>query len=125
MKDESARPLSPHLTIYRWPMTMVVSILHRVTGMALSLGLILLVAWAAAIADGAEAYGRLAGLLQSGLGRLLLAALSFAFFFHFANGVRHLFWDAGFGFEIPQANASGWAVIVSTVVLTLGYWLAL
>jgi succinate dehydrogenase / fumarate reductase, cytochrome b subunit len=123
--NKSGRPLSPHLTIYRWPMTMVVSILHRVTGMALSLGLILLVGWAVAIADGAAAYDRFAGFLQSGLGRFLLAAFSFAFFFHLVNGVRHLFWDAGFGFEIPQANASGWAVIVSTVVLTLGYWLAL
>jgi succinate dehydrogenase / fumarate reductase cytochrome b subunit len=123
--NKSGRPLSPHLTIYRWPMTMVVSVLHRATGVALSLGLVLLVAWVVAMADGPAAYGRFAEFLQSALGRFLLAAFSFAFFFHFANGVRHLFWDAGFGFEIGQANASGWAVIVSTVVLTLGYWLAL
>lgn len=106
-------------------MTMVVSILHRVTGVTLSIGLILLVAWLLSVADGPAAYGRLAEFMQSGIGRVFLAAFSFAFFFHFANGVRHLFWDAGFGFEIRQANASGWAVIVSTVVLTLGYWLAL
>ena len=106
-------------------MTMVVSILHRVTGLTLSIGLILLVAWIVSVADGPAAYGRLAGFMQSGIGRVLLAAFSFAFFFHFANGVRHLFWDAGFGFEIRQANASGWAVIVSTIVLTLGYWLVL
>lgn len=123
--SNGGRPLSPHLSIYRWPMTMTVSILHRVTGIALSLGLIVLVAWIMALADGPTAYGRFTDFMQAAVGRVLLAAWSFAFFFHFANGVRHLFWDAGLGFEIRQANASGWAVIVSTVVLTLAYWLAL
>lgn len=106
-------------------MTMTVSILHRVSGLALSAGLIVLVWWLLSVAEGPAAYDRFAGIAQSAGGRVLLALWSFAFFFHFANGVRHLFWDAGLGFEIPQANASGWSVIVATVVLTLAYWLAL
>lgn len=121
--SSSERPLSPHLFIYRWPMTMTVSILHRVSGLVLSLGLIALVLWLLAAADGAAAYERFAGALDSLPGRLFLALVSFSFFFHLANGVRHLVWDLGFGFEIPQANASGWTVIAATIVLTLGYWL--
>jgi succinate dehydrogenase / fumarate reductase cytochrome b subunit len=119
----SGRPLSPHLSVYRWPLTMTISILHRVTGGLLSLGLIVLTAWLLAAANGSMAYGRLADLLRSGIGRMVLAAPSFAFFFHLANGVRHLVWDFGFGFEKSQANASGWAVIVATLLLTIAYWL--
>lgn len=119
----SGRPLSPHLTVYRWPLTMTISILHRVTGVLLSSGLIVLAAWLVTAADGALAYGRLIDLLRSGIGRVLLAALSFAFFFHLANGVRHLVWDFGFGFEKHQANASGWAVIACTLIFTVVYWL--
>lgn len=119
----SGRPLSPHLSVYRWPLTMTISILHRVTGILLSLGLIVLTAWLLAAADSPMAYSRLADLLSSGIGRLVLAALSFSFFFHLANGVRHLVWDFGFGFEKSQANASGWAVIAATLLLTIAYWL--
>lgn len=122
--SSSERPLSPHMFIYRWPMTMTVSILHRVTGLALSLGLVALVLWLLAAADGAVAYERFAGAMDSLAGRLFLMLVSLAFFFHLANGVRHLVWDLGLGFEIPQANASGWTVIATTVVLTLAYWLA-
>lgn len=119
------RPLSPHLSVYRWPITMTLSILHRVTGMLLSLGLLLLSAWLIAAADGAMTYGRLTDALRSGFGRVVLAAVSFAFFFHLANGIRHLFWDLGYGFEKRQANASGWVVIISTLILTVVYWLPL
>ncbi len=117
--------MSPHLSIYRWPITMTLSILHRVTGVLLSFGLVLLVAWLVVTADGADAYQSLANGLQSVFGRILLAAWSFAFFYHLANGVRHFAWDLGYGFEKSQANASGWAVIISTVVLTVLYWLVL
>lgn len=119
----TGRPLSPHLSVYRWPLTMTISILHRVTGTLLSVGMLVLAAWLVAAADGAMAYGRFADLLRSGIGRVVLAALSFAFFFHLANGVRHLVWDLGFGFEKHQANASGWAVVASTLLLTIIYWL--
>jgi succinate dehydrogenase / fumarate reductase cytochrome b subunit len=119
------RPLSPHLSIYRWPVTMTLSILHRASGVALSCGFILLAAWLVSAAEGGESHERLAALLQSGGGRIVLVVLSFAFFFHLTNGIRHLVWDLGYGFEIRQANASSWVVIVSTLVLTLLYWLVL
>lgn len=118
------RPLSPHMFIYRWPMTMAVSFLHRATGLMLSLGLVALVAGLLAAANGADAWQGFAEVMDSLPGRLFLALVSLAFFFHLANGIRHLVWDLGFGFEIPQANASGWTVIAATVVLTLAYWLA-
>jgi succinate dehydrogenase / fumarate reductase, cytochrome b subunit len=119
------RPLSPHLSIYRWPITMTLSILHRVTGVMLSLGFIVLAAWLLSAADGADAHSRFAEIMQSAAGRTLLALLSFAFFFHLSNGIRHLVWDLGYGFEIAQANASSWVVIISTLVLTVAYWLSL
>lgn len=118
------RPLSPHMFIYRWPMTMVVSLLHRATGLLLSLGLVVLVAGLTAAAQGRDAWQAYTGAMGSLPGRLFLALVSLAFFFHLANGIRHFVWDLGFGFEIRQANASGWTVIVAAVVLTLGYWLA-
>lgn len=117
------RPLSPHLSVYRWSITMTLSILHRATGAALSIGLVVFALWLISAASGAAAYREFSGLLQSAPGRLLLIAWSFAFFFHLSNGVRHLFWDAGSGFEKHQANASGWFVVGLTVVLTLVYWL--
>ncbi|MCH8306897.1 MAG: succinate dehydrogenase, cytochrome b556 subunit [Proteobacteria bacterium] len=123
--NKSGRPLSPHVSIYRWPITMTLSILHRVTGVALSVGLIVLTIWLVALSTGAAAYEQIIALMQSIVGRLLLAGFSFAFFFHLCNGVRHLFWDVGKGFEIRQANASAWSVVLATSVLTLGLWLAL
>ena len=120
--SESGRPLSPHLSIYRWPITMVLSILHRVTGIGLSRGRIAFTGWLMAISGSEDYYLTMAGLLDSVVGKLLLVAWSAAFFLHFANGIRHLVWDAGRGFEPEQANASGWAVVVLTVVLTLALW---
>lgn len=119
------RPLSPHLSVYRWPITMTLSILHRVSGLTLSLGFLVLVAWLISAASGAETLAAFAGVMGSIAGRVVLAVLTFAFFFHLANGIRHLSWDLGYGFEIPQANASSWAAIVATFVLTLLYWLTL
>ena len=94
------RPLSPHLSIYRWPITMTVSILHRATGLGLRAGFIVFCL----------------------VGRLFFVALSFAFFLHLANGLRHLVWDVGRGFEIRTANASAWFVIIFAVVLTGLFW---
>lgn len=120
--NNSARPLSPHLFIYRWPVTMVLSILHRVSGVAMSAGLLMLAAWLGSAAGGPASLARFNEFAAGWLGRLVLIAISFAFFFHLSNGIRHLFWDAGYGFEKRQANASAWAVIGATVVLTLLYW---
>lgn len=123
--SNEGRPLSPHLSVYRWPITMTLSILHRMTGVALSIGLIALVVWLESIAIGASSYDDLSGWMNTGVGQLLLLGWCFSFFFHLSNGVRHLFWDSGRGFEKSQANASSWIVIVATFALTAGYWLVL
>jgi succinate dehydrogenase cytochrome b subunit len=116
------RPLSPHLSIYRWPITMTLSILHRATGLALSAGFIVLVAWLFSAAAGNTSYAQFVSVLDTLPGRFCLVGWSFAFFFHLSNGIRHLVWDTGFGFEKHQANASAWFVLTLAVVLTAGFW---
>jgi succinate dehydrogenase / fumarate reductase cytochrome b subunit len=123
--SNTERPLSPHLSIYRWPITMTLSILHRITGVAMSAGLILLSIWLVAVAAGGAEYANLTGLLSTLIGRLCLIGWSFAFFLHLANGVRHLFWDVGRGFEIKQANASAWFVLILAVAMTAVFWVLL
>jgi succinate dehydrogenase / fumarate reductase cytochrome b subunit len=102
---------------------MTLSILHRMTGVVLSVGLIALVVWLESIAFGAAAYELVAGFMDTIIGKLLLLGWSFSFFFHLANGIRHLFWDVGMGFEMRHVNASAWSVVVATVVMTAAYWL--
>jgi len=116
------RPLSPHLSIYRWPITMVLSILHRMTGVALSLGFVVLAVWLFDTASGADAYSVFMKYMDTLIGRLLLVGWSFAFFFHLSNGARHLVWDTGRGLEKEQATRSAWLVLVSAVVLTGVFW---
>ncbi len=118
------RPLSPHLQVYRPQLTSVLSILHRATGIALSLGALLLVYWLIAAAAGEAEFTYAQALIGSWLGRLLLLGWSFALFFHLANGIRHLFWDAGLGFGLPAVYASGWAVVGASSALTLAAWAA-
>ncbi len=120
--ERTNRPLSPHISVYRWRITSTLSILHRATGIALSLSAVLLAAWLLAAAAGADTYEAVAGFIASPLGLLILIAASYAFFFHLGNGIRHLFWDAGKGFEMEQARASGWAVVVASVLATLALW---
>jgi succinate dehydrogenase / fumarate reductase cytochrome b subunit len=117
------RPLSPHLSIYRWPVTMASSILHRATGIAMAFGFILFAGWLADAAAGPDAYAAFAAAMGSTIGRILLVGWSWAFFYHFANGIRHLVWDTGRGLEKEQANASAWLVIVVSVVLTALLWM--
>lgn len=116
------RPLSPHLQIYRWQLTSVLSILHRFAGVALTLGAILLVWWLGAAADGPESYARVQAFLGSWFGRLLLFGWSLALFYHLCNGLRHLWWDTGHGFELKTAYATGWTVVGATIALTLIAW---
>ena len=120
--SNNGRPLSPHLSVYRWPITMTISILHRATGIALSVGFVVLATWLFDAASGAKAYATFMSYADSILGRLMLIGWSFAFFFHLSNGVRHLVWDIGRGFKIATANASAWFVLFSTVVLTALFW---
>ena len=116
------RPLSPHISIYRWPITMVLSILHRITGVALSVGFVVLVIWLFDVASGPEAYAVFQSVIDTVIGKIALVGWSFAFFFHLSNGARHLVWDTGRGFEKSQANRSAWLVIANAVALTAVFW---
>jgi len=120
----ASRPLSPHLQIYRPQITSVLSISHRATGLALSLGTLLLVWWLVALARGPEAFASVQSFVGSWLGRLLLLGWTFSLFFHLANGIRHLCWDTGYGFEIKTAEISGWVVVAAAAVLTVIVWVA-
>jgi succinate dehydrogenase / fumarate reductase cytochrome b subunit len=116
------RPLSPHLQIYRPQLTSVLSITHRATGIALAAGTLLLVCWLIAAASGPQAFASLQSFMGSWLGLLLLFGWSASLFYHLANGIRHLFWDAGYGFDLKTAYASGWAVLAATAALTMITW---
>lgn len=111
------RPLSPHLGVYRFMYTMATSIAHRITGVVLSAGLVLLVAWLLAAASGAEAYASTSAALSSGPVKLLLAGWLLAFCYHLCNGLRHLGWDLGRGLEKPEARRSAGLVVIGTLLL--------
>ena len=118
------RPLSPFMfpVWYRFQITSALSILHRLTGIALAVGSILLAWWLIAVAAGGELFAATHAFLVSPIGVLLLFLWSVAFFYHLCSGIRHLAWDAGYGFEIRDAHRNGYAVIVATVLLTLITW---
>ena len=107
-----SRPLSPHLSIYKPQITSVLSILHRITGVALYAGLVLLIVFLCVVAYAPEYYATLHECLSSILGQVMLAGWAFAFYYHFYNGIRHLFWDMGKGFDLPSVNRTGWAVVI-------------
>ncbi len=118
------RPLSPDLQIYRPQLTSVLSISHRVTGIAMSVCSVLLVAWLIAAASGPQAYSAVQELMRSWIGLSLLLGGTFSLFFHLCNGIRHLVWDAGHGFLLRTIYASGWTVLAAGVVLTIAAWVA-
>ena len=113
------RPLSPHLQIYKPQLTAVLSIAHRASGVFLVIGTLLLVYWLIALAQGPESYAQAQAFFGSVLGRLILLPWVFALFYHLCNGVRHLMWDMGAGFEIATVYTSGKIVVVAAIVLTL------
>ncbi len=121
--SKSNRPLSPHLQVYRFEWTMALSILHRITGVALAVGSLLLVYWLAAAAGGPESFATAQAIVGSFLGRLFLFGWTFALFYHLCNGIRHLGWDAGYGWELDVAYRSGLAVLGASVALTLSSWI--
>ena len=104
---------------------MTLSILHRGTGVAMALGLIVLAAWLAYAAAGPAEYDRFAAMMSTVPGKLLLIGWSYAFFYHLANGIRHRVWDTGRGFEKHQANASAWFVLIAAMAVTAGFWMVL
>jgi succinate dehydrogenase / fumarate reductase, cytochrome b subunit len=117
------RPLSPHLQIYKPQLTSVLSISHRACGLALAAGSIFLVWWLVAAASGGGAFVAAQDFWGSGVGLVLLFCWTFALFFHLCNGIRHLAWDAGWGFELKEAYASGWTVVAASGVLTVVAWI--
>ena len=120
--QHTERPLSPHLGVYKWQLTMTLSILHRATGIALSVGTILLCWLLIAIAAGADSYQTVHAFCASPAGLVLLAGWTWSLFFHLCNGIRHLLWDIGWGFEIPRAYATGWTVVAASFILSILVW---
>jgi succinate dehydrogenase / fumarate reductase, cytochrome b subunit len=116
------RPLSPHLQVYRWQLTSVLSILHRASGVALTLGAVLLVWWLVAAAEGPEPFARAQAFLGSPIGLVLLFLWSLALYYHLCNGVRHLVWDSGRGLDLPSVYRGGWAALAGTALLTAITW---
>lgn len=117
------KPLSPHLQVYKPQLTSIMSILHRITGVFLSLGTFVLVYWLMAAAEGPEAYQQAQNFLHSWWSLLLLFGWSLALFYHLCNGIRHLFWDAGFGLEIKNVYMTGYLVWIMTFLLTIFTWI--
>ena len=119
----TAKPLSPHLQVYRLPLAAILSISHRISGIGLTLGLALITWWITSAAYGPDAYAATMDYIASPLGLLILFGFSVALFFHFSNGIRHLLWDAGRNFSIEATKRGNLFVIISTIVLTVAAWL--
>jgi succinate dehydrogenase cytochrome b subunit len=122
--SQAQRPLSPHLQVYKPQLTSVLSFTHRATGLALAVGTLLLVWWLLAAAAGPEEFSWAQAFWYSWIGRFLLLGWSWSLFFHLCNGIRHLCWDTGWGFEIKTVYRTGWTVVAASVVLTLIAWIA-
>jgi len=120
--DTNQRPLSPHLQVYRPQWTSVLSILHRITGVVLSVGTVLMVVWLVALANGEAAYEAMLEFMTNPLVLIALVGWTLALFYHLLNGIRHLTWDTGAMLELKPARASGWVVVALSVVLTAVVW---
>jgi len=118
----TGRPLSPHLQVYRPQITSILSILHRLTGVVLGGGTLLLAWWLIAAAIGPGAYADIVWFISSWVGRLVLLAFTFCLFYHLCNGIRHLGWDIGWGFALPVLHATGWLVVFAAMGMTLVAW---
>lgn len=117
------RPLSPHLQVYRWPISMALSILHRASGVALGVGTLLLTWWLVAAATSPDAFAMVQWFLKTPVGLLCLFGWTVALIFHFFSGIRHLIWDLGRGFDAPSYNNSAWMVVIATGVSSVLIWI--
>lgn len=117
------RPLSPHLGIYRWTMTMAMSIAHRITGIGLYIGVLLLAWFLIAASTDAAAFGVFAGFIQSFIGQLILFGFTWALFHHLVGGLRHVVWDAGYGMDAPLRDQLAWATLIGGFALTILVWI--
>lgn len=118
------RPLSPHLQVYKWQLTMALSIAHRATGIALCAGIPFLLYWIWSLTAGETGYYQAQAFFASALGRIVLFGLSVSLFYHLCNGIRHLYWDMAKGLELPAVYRSGRIVLIATGVLTVLAWIA-
>ncbi|MAU40902.1 MAG: succinate dehydrogenase, cytochrome b556 subunit [Kordiimonas sp.] len=116
------RPVSPHLQVYKWGLHMALSTFQRLTGLFLGLGTVFIAWWLIAIAMGPDAYQQVQVCMSSWIGRLVLFAFTFSLMLHMCNGIRHLFWDAGIGFDLQVTARANYIVIISAVTLTLLAW---
>lgn len=121
--NQSHRPTSPHIQIYKQQLTTTLSILHRATGIILALGSVLIAFWLAIVAYNPELLQAAYQFLSSILGRLILFLFTLVLFYHLCNGIRHLYWDIGKGFELRQIHFGGWLTVVCTFVLTIAVWI--
>jgi len=119
------RPLSPHLQIYRWQLTSVLSILHRLTGLYLTLGLVGISLGLYLLAFSPAGFSGYRRFLESPIGLILLVTWSWSFFYHLLNGIRHLFWDMGVGFELKEVYQAGWIAVIGSLGLVLIFWFVL
>ena len=124
VSPDRARPLSPHLTIYRWQVTMIASITHRATGVALSVGALCLAWWLVAISRGPESYEVFYDVARSPLGLLVLFGFAWSLTFHLLNGIRHLAWDLGYGFNKHTATKTGTLVFILSFLIAAGFFAA-
>lgn len=122
MENAARRPMSPHLWIYRWQWTMVLSITHRATGVGLCGGAVLLALWLIAAAAGPRSFAVAQWIASSWIGILAMLGWTWALFYHLANGVRHLVWDVGYALDLPNAERGAYIVVAASTVLTVLAW---
>lgn len=119
----SFRPLSPHLSVYKLPLTAILSITHRASGVANCAALVLIVWTLAGAAGPADSYGLIGAIVQSWFGKLMMFGFTLSLYYHLCNGIRHLFWDVGYGFELEQANQSARMTLFAAGFLSVVTWL--
>jgi len=122
-QSPSPRPMSPHLSVYKMPLTAILSISHRVTGVVNSVALVLIVWTLVGAAGSAEGYEFIGGIVQSWFGKLMMFGFTLTLYYHLCNGIRHLFWDIGKGFELEEANRSARICLIMAAVLSVITWL--
>ena len=122
MTSDSKRPLSPHLQVYRLPMTALMSISHRASGAVLVIGAIAFGLWLITAAFAPAYFDMVMGLANTHVGTVVMFGFSFALFYHMCNGIRHLFWDMGFLFKLKNATIANWVVLLSATALTAATW---
>jgi len=123
--NDNKQPLSPHLSVYRWQITNTLSILHRLSGLVLFLAAFDFAIWLGSIALGGDAYAGVSRIFSTNILLIIWALVSLSFFYHLLNGIRHLLWDIGKGFEASQVKLTGWLVVFLSLIITALFWYCL